>query len=195
MGREAMTPALAYWTWAFLNMLVALAVALSGVRRARRRDFGAHRMRMRAAAMLVVLFVVSYPVKLLLLGREPIDTWESQHVWILRVHELCVAVMLIGGAVALRMGGRIGVAPGSARAEAGGDGAEGSEAARRLHRGFGRAAVIAGVLGVATAFYVLGGMYERAQSPRAEKARRVSEEASRAPNARSGSESVGISVP
>lgn len=163
MGREAMTPALAYWTWAFLNMLVALALALSGVRRARSRDFAGHRKRMRTAAMLVVLFVVSYPVKLLFLGREPVDTWESHHVWILRFHELCVALMLIGGAVALRMGGRIGVAPGRARSEAVGDGAERSEAVRRLHRRFGRTAVIAGLFGVATAFYVLAGMYERAQ--------------------------------
>lgn len=90
-----------YWTAALLNLGVIVALALRGVAQVRRGEVEAHRRSMLAAAALIVAFLVSYPLKLLFLGREDLAAWSALHVHNLHLHETCVALMLLAGAVAL----------------------------------------------------------------------------------------------
>jgi uncharacterized membrane protein YozB (DUF420 family) len=139
-------PKLAYWTVALANMLAIVALALAAVGRARRREIAGHRRLMLVAASLVGLFLVSYVAKVWLLGREQLALWAPRYVWTLRFHETCVAVMVLAGSRAIWLGARSGF----------------TDAARaRSHRRAGRAALISAALGVASAGYVLFGMFER----------------------------------
>jgi len=157
-----MDPSTAYWTWAFANMVLAVGVAVDGVRQIRRGRIPSHARRMRAAAWLVALFVLSYPFKLAWLGREPLETWASSYLWTLRVHELCVAVMLGGGARALYLARRHALASTPSTLPSFGLRTETVQAAAlQSHRRAGQIAVAGGILGVATALYVLWGMYSR----------------------------------
>ncbi len=144
-----------YWTAAWLNLAVLVGLALAGVRSIRRGEVGRHRRLMSAAAGLVALFLGSYAVKLAVLGRETLSAWHPYTVAVLRIHEVFVLLMVVGGVAALvlaRMGGLARAGTGSAdRAPL-----------ARWHRRAGRTALVGAVLGVATALYVLGGMYRRA---------------------------------
>ena len=148
MLRAVVDPKLAFWTAAFANMLAIVAVATVGVRRARRREIAGHRRLMLVAASLVGLFLLSYVAKVGVLGREQLSLWEPRYVWTLRFHETCVAVMVIAGVRAIWLGAREGF----------------RDAARaRAHRIAGRTAVVSALLGVASAGYVLLGMFGRAE--------------------------------
>lgn len=147
-----MDPKLLYWTGAFVNMVVVVALAAAGVASVKRGDVARHRRLMLAASALVGAFVVSYGLKLVLLGREAVSTWSPAAVWTLRIHELCVFTMLAGGLLAGRLAFRMRAAPLAAE----------HAATRGQHRVFGRVAVIAAGAGVATAGLVLAGMYGRA---------------------------------
>ncbi|HTO52941.1 MAG TPA: DUF420 domain-containing protein [Myxococcota bacterium] len=149
-------PKVMYWTGALANMVVAFAVAAFGASRIRRAEIGAHQRSMKIAVTLVLLFVVSYGLKLWFLGRERLDLWEPRFVQMLRVHETCIAVMLVAGARALYLGStrRLADPPApeqlAARAKS-----------ARSHRRAGWTALIACGLGALTAGYVLYGMYAR----------------------------------
>jgi uncharacterized membrane protein YozB (DUF420 family) len=147
-----------YWTLAFANMTLIAALALRGARSARRGEFARHARAMRAAALLVGLFLVSYVVKLAVLGREALETWSPGAVTVLRFHELCVLTMLVGGSVALTLGSRLR----ATRAVTGAPGDPFASPRLRLtHRLAGRAALLGAFLGAASAAIVLGGMYAR----------------------------------
>lgn len=147
-----MDPKVAYWTGAWLDMLLAVGLAWRGVRLARRGDYARHRRCMLAAMALILGFLVSYALKVVLLGREELELWTSWYVQLLRFHELCIAVMLVSGGYALTLALRRGmpIASGEAR-----------EATHLRHRRAGRTAVAAALLGALTASWVLWGMYER----------------------------------
>jgi len=145
-------PKLLYWTGALLNMVLVVVLAVSGVASVRRGDVARHRRRMLAASVLVGAFVLSYALKVAVLGREPIATWSPAAIWTLRVHELCVLVMLVGGAGAGLGAFRMRAAPLAAE----------HAGVRAAHRRAGRAAVIAAGAGLVTAGVVLAGMYGRA---------------------------------
>src|SRR5258708_26698956 len=66
-------PKVAYWTAAFANMLAAVTLAVIGVRRIQRAEVAGHRRMMKTAAPLVLLFALSYGVKLALLGRRALQ--------------------------------------------------------------------------------------------------------------------------
>jgi len=154
-----MDPKLLFWTGALLNMGVIVCLAGWGVRQRRHGDVAAHRRSMLLAGSLVILFVLSYVLKLLFLGREDLAAWSATDLWILRVHELCVATMLLAGGVGLwraRVLGRT--------RNATGDPADpvAPSAVTAWHRRAGWAAVVAALLGFATASMVLAGMYARA---------------------------------
>lgn len=157
----SLDPKLIYWTWAWINMVVIVAIAAAGVRRIRRGEILRHRRRMLTAAALVLLFLVSYVFKVILLGREPLETWSPGHVWVLRFHELCVAVMLVAGSTAVYLARRLGLATDAPRQE----NPAAQQRGRRLHRRAGWTAVVAATLGIASAGYVLRGMYERLGAP------------------------------
>jgi uncharacterized membrane protein YozB (DUF420 family) len=112
---------------------------------------------MLTSSALVGLFLATYVVKVALLGRENLSTWGTGSLWLLYVHEACVAAMLVGGAVAVTRARRFGrlwdgerLAPNA------------SERDRRLHRLAGRVAVATSLVALATAAGVLVGMYSRA---------------------------------
>jgi uncharacterized membrane protein YozB (DUF420 family) len=152
-------PKLLYWTAAFVNMSVLTGLALAGVRHARRGEVARHRRAMRIAAALVGLFLVSYPLKLLLLGREDMHDWSTAAIWVLRLHELCVLIMLVGGGLALVRGLRL------ARTRALLDdpsAPEPSLAALAAHRRAGRIALPAAALAWLSAAGVWAGMLARA---------------------------------
>ena len=150
---------LAYWTFALLDMSLVVLCAVAGVRSLRRGDPARHRRQMLAAAALVVLFVVSYAIKLAVLGREDRSTWGVLSIWVLRIHELCVLTMVVAGGLAIARGLRLRATRNFTRAPADRP-APASDV--RWHRGAGRTAVIAAALGLLLAACVLAGMYRRA---------------------------------
>jgi uncharacterized membrane protein YozB (DUF420 family) len=150
---------LIYWTGALLNMAAVAGLSVSGVRARRRGDVAGHRRRMLVATALVCAFLASYALKLMLLGSEDPATWAARDVWVLRLHELCVLFMLVGGSVALWRGGRL------RRTRSFDDDPAAPEAPAGLargHRAAGWTAVVAAGLGLLTAALVLAGMYRRA---------------------------------
>ncbi len=139
-------PKLVYWTAALANMIAIVALASFGVLRARRREIAGHRRLMLGAAVLVALFLVSYVAKVWLLGREQLELWDARYVQALRFHETCVLAMVLVGTRAIWLGAKSGFT---------------NRARARSHRLAGRTALIAAALGVASAGYVLMGMYAR----------------------------------
>ena len=149
-------PKVAYWTGALVNMVAAFGIAAFGANRIRRAQIPLHARAMKLAVTLVVLFVLSYAVKLWLLGREALELWEPRFVHVLRFHEACIAVMVLagGGALYLATTRRLADVP-----------AQSELAARariaRIHRACGWTALVACGLGTVSAAYVLYGMYAR----------------------------------
>jgi uncharacterized membrane protein YozB (DUF420 family) len=152
-------PKLVYWTLALADLGAVAGCLLAGVRRIRRRDIRGHRRRMLAASALVGLFLSSYGVKLILLGREDRGQWTALDRAVLYTHELCVATVLVAGAVA-------GICAWRFRAQLGAGAPHPSgpptRRIRRVHRRAGRAAVVGCLLAFVTAMLVLAGMYARA---------------------------------
>lgn len=151
-----MDPKLLYWTGAFANLGLIAACALLGVRHIRRGEVAGHRRMMLAATSLVGLFLVSYLLKVGLLGREDRSAWSALDLGVLYVHELCIAAMLIGGALAGHRAWRFraGLGPRPPTAQ---------ERSRDhlLHRRSGWVALVGCLLGLVTAFGILAGMYAR----------------------------------
>lgn len=149
-----------YWTFAFGVLLAAVVCAISGVRQIRRADVLGHRRQMLRASALIAAFVVSYPFKLIFMGREVLATWDPFYVTALRVHESFIAVMLVTTALAL-WNARVLNLRQARDGHAGAIAAAKVPSRLRLHRRCGRIAVIAAVGSIATASAVLYGMYDR----------------------------------
>jgi uncharacterized membrane protein YozB (DUF420 family) len=150
-------PKLVFWTWAFGNTLLVVACCFVGVARIRAKRARAHRRLMGVAAAFVGLFLASYLVKVGVIGREDRSLWSAIDLWTLYVHELCVATMLVAGALAAHRARRFGaVQDGPSPAP------EARARDRRVHRLAGRIAVAASALALLTAGGVLVGMYSRA---------------------------------
>jgi uncharacterized membrane protein YozB (DUF420 family) len=150
---------LAYWTFALVNMVCVVGFAAAGVRAVRGGDTPRHRRCMLTAATLVVLFVVSYVVKLAALGREDLSTWGALSIAVLRSHELCVLTMVVAGGVALSRALRLRATRNFTRRS---EDPPALAATVRWHRGAGRTAAIAASLGLLLAACILAGMYRRA---------------------------------
>lgn len=151
-------PKLAFWCAALVNLGALVACAATGVLAIRRGDVRTHRRRMLTSATLVGVFLVSYLVKVALLGREDRSLWTALDRGVLYVHETCVAAMLCGGAYAawraFRFRARLGpelVLP-----------REGALPGRLPHRRAGWVAVVGAALAFVTAGGVLAGMFARA---------------------------------
>ncbi len=149
-----MDPKVVYWTLAWIDLALAASCACSGVIQIRRGRIEAHRRRMLLAGSLILLFLLSYPLKLGFLGREVLEEWAPSFVGVLRFHELCIAVMIIAGVLALRLGARIRPTGDATLSEA-------DPASRRRHRRAGRTALVAMLAGLLSSAYVLLGMYLR----------------------------------
>ena len=150
---------LLYWTGAFINFAAVCALALVGVKRIRAKDVRGHRRMMLASSALVLGFLVSYVLKLMVLGPENLLVWDSLSRWSLRIHESWIAIMILCGAYAgYRAFGFRRSLPTTGLLE---DRLSPS-AGRRHHRIAGRIAVVASLCALATASIVLYGMYLRA---------------------------------
>ena len=149
---------LIFWTGALVNMAVVVGLGLHGVRLARRGDVSRHRRAMTVASALVFGFVAAYVVKLAVLGGEDLAAWSAAARGVLYFHETCIALMLVGGAVAgfrawrLRATRRLSGRPQDPVTD---------PRALALHRRAGRVALVAALLGVLSATVMLGGMYSR----------------------------------
>lgn len=154
-----MDPRLVYWTFALIDLAAVVGFAVAGVAALRRGDVPRHHRRMLMAASLVGLFLLSYLVKLGLIGREDLASWDAGSIWMLRIHELCVFTMLAAGAIAgtralsLRRTRNATRDPRDPPATPG---------LVRWHRGAGKTAVCAAALALGFAGLVLAGMYRRA---------------------------------
>jgi uncharacterized membrane protein YozB (DUF420 family) len=157
-----MNPSLAFWTAALINLLAIVALVAIGIRSIRRGKLPQHRRCMKTAAALVACFLGSYPLKVLWFGRERLPEWSEPAVAILRIHELCVFAMLVGGAIALILSRKMH----RSRSELTRlpDAPLASSRTLRRHRRAGWSAAIAAGLAFLTAAIVLAGMYERTGS-------------------------------
>jgi len=95
-----MDPKLLFWTVALVNLAVLCGFALSGVRFARRGEIARHRRAMKVASLLILAFLGAYVLKVVVLGREDQSVWTLLDVWVLRIHELFVVLMIGAGSVA-----------------------------------------------------------------------------------------------
>lgn len=95
-----MDPKLIFWTCALAVLGVLCGTALFGVRYVRRGEIARHKRAMKIASLLVVVFVGSYLLKVQFLGREDLSVWSTLDVWVLRIHELFILQMLVGGSIA-----------------------------------------------------------------------------------------------
>lgn len=153
-----MHPSLLFWTAALLNLAIVCAAALLGVRCARRGEIARHRQAMKVAGALVVAFLVAYGLKVWLIGREDMSLWTRFDLWILRLHETFVLLMLVAGATAFRQSRRL---VGTRAVTRDAKDPDADPHALRLHRRAGRVAVVSALLGFLLAVGVLLGMYRR----------------------------------
>lgn len=157
-------PKVLYWTGAWLNMAVIVTLARIAIGRVRRGEVLGHRHLMLVVCTLVVAFLVSYAIKLGVLGREELETWHLAYVLVLRFHEACIAAMVLGGATALHLAHQL-------RLRIRRDGSEGTyppdQIPRRLqlHQRAGKTAFWSCVLGLLSSGVVLFGMWQRALTP------------------------------
>jgi uncharacterized membrane protein YozB (DUF420 family) len=154
-----MDPKLIFWTLALADLAALTIFALMGVRLARRGEVARHRRAMRIATLLVIGFLGAYLVKLRLLGREDMAAWSELDVWVLRIHELFVLLMLVAGAIAWSQARRLAKTQIVTHEP---DDPAPQHSTLRLHRFAGRTAFVGAILAFATATGVLIGMYARA---------------------------------
>jgi uncharacterized membrane protein YozB (DUF420 family) len=147
-----------YWTGAWLNFSLLFAYAVLAVRCVKMGDAAMHRRYMITASTLVVLFLLSYVVKLMVLGREDMSVWSARDVNVLRFHETCVLAMVVAGGLTLWLGRRIRRTRSFTKQR---EDELASAGVLRTHRIAGRVAVIGAALGWLSAGFVLLGMYER----------------------------------
>jgi uncharacterized membrane protein YozB (DUF420 family) len=146
---------LVFWCVALANLCAIVVFALTGVRAVRRGDVRTHRRRMLLAASLVGLFLVSYLLKVAVLGREDRSLWTALDRTVLYIHETFVVLMLGGGAFAAWRAWRFRLGPAFALPREVLPGAQ-------LHRRAGWIAVVGAALAFVTAGGVLAGMFARA---------------------------------
>jgi len=158
-----MTPSLAFWTAALVNLLAIVILVAVGIRSIHNAQLSRHRRCMKTAAVLVAGFLGLYPLKVLCFGREALDEWSLQAIWILRIHELCVFALLAAGGGALMLSrkmhanrSRLVHLPEAPLA---------SKRVLERHRTAGWTAAVSAGLAFLTAAMVLAGMYERAIGP------------------------------
>jgi uncharacterized membrane protein YozB (DUF420 family) len=153
-----MDPKLLFWSAALVNLGVLCGFALSGVRYVRRGEVARHRRAMKIASWLILAFLGSYVLKVGFLGREDQSVWTAVDVWVLRIHELFVMVMMIAGSVAWVKARKLVETrlvthdPADPIPD---------PAIVRVHRLAGRTAVISSILALLFAIGVLLGMFAR----------------------------------
>jgi hypothetical protein len=154
-----MNPGLFFWSAALVNLAVVCALALLGVRCAHRGEIARHRRAMKIASWLVVAFLLSYVLKVVLIGREDMASWSRLDLWVLRCHELFVVIMLIAGSAAWIQSRKL---VGTRIVSRDARDPEADPKVLRGHKRAGWAAVLSALAGFVLAIGVLAGMYSRA---------------------------------
>jgi hypothetical protein len=154
-----MNPGLVFWTAALVNLGILCAMGLLGVRWVRRGEIARHRRAMKLASGLVVVFLLSYVLKVAWIGREDRSLWSSVDLWILRCHEVFVVIMLISGGLAWLQSRKL-VPTRSVTRDA--RDPEADPSLLRAHKRAGWIAVLSALAGFALAAVVLAGMFARA---------------------------------
>ena len=141
-----MTANVVFWTGALVNMSVVVVLMVVAVRSVRAGNVARHKRAMLTAMALIVGFLVAYPAKVLMLGREDLAPWSVASVRTLYFHEACVVTMVAAGIFALtrawRMRNTRSVTRNAEHPAA-------PEATLRWHRRAGWTGVAAGALGFA----------------------------------------------
>lgn len=140
-----------YWASALAILGAAMVCGLFAWRAIRGGRRGDHAKLMNTAVVLVLAFLLSYPLKLIFLGRENLQQWSGADVTVLRIHETFVFFMLVTGAAARLLARRLR----NDRL------ARASQRIVSWHRWCGRSAVVFSVLGFVTAAMILLGMFHR----------------------------------
>lgn len=149
---------LLFWTAALVNLGALCGFAFAGVRYVRRGEVARHRRAMKIATVLLFAFLAAYVLKVAFLGREDQSVWTPLDVWVLRIHELFVMLMMGGGAVAWWQSRKLA----STRLVTHDPKHPVPDpAVVRVHRLAGRSAVIGAVLAFILAVGVLMGMFAR----------------------------------
>ncbi len=149
---------LLFWTAALVNLGVLCGFAFAGIRYVRRGEIARHRRAMKIATAMLFAFLGAYVLKVAFLGREDQSLWTPLDVWVLRIHELFVMLMIGGGALAWWQSRRLASTrlvthdPQDPMPDA---------PIVRIHRLAGRSAVIGSVLAFVLAVGVLIGMFAR----------------------------------
>lgn len=140
-----MDPKLAFWTGTTVFFTATLICAGMGWRAILRGEIESHRRYMNASIGMILFFVGAYVVKVFTLGKEDIWSWTAGARAILWTHESIILIMLITGAAARWMARRLPE--------------DQDPTLRRRHRLSGRGALVAGVLALLTALFVLANMF------------------------------------
>ena len=149
---------LLFWTAALVNLGVLCGFALFGVRYARRGEIARHRRAMKIASWLILAFLGAYVLKVALMGREDQSVWTLLDVWILRIHELFVMLMIGAGSIAWLQGKKLAATRMVTHDP--NDPLPNPKVAR-THRIAGRTAVVGAVFSLVFAMGVLAGMFAR----------------------------------
>ena len=153
-----MDPKLLFWAAALINLGVLCGYAIYGVRYARRGEIARHRRAMKIASLLIGAFLGAYILKVIFLGKEDQSVWSQLDVWVLRIHELFVVFMLVGGSVAWVQARKL--IPTRLVTHDAND-PQPDPRVLRIHRLAGRTAVISSVLAFILAIGVMAGMVLR----------------------------------
>jgi len=144
-----MTINFGYWLFAFVVMCTTLALAVRGISYIKKGDIDNHMRLMVWACNVILFFVVTYVVKVILLGREQKAGWQTLELVILYSHEFFILVMLVGGVRARYFAARFKA--GLAAAGVGG----GDRALRMRHARAGKMAMVGSSCALFTAIFVL----------------------------------------
>lgn len=136
-----------FWVAALGWTSLFLTLAMLGRRAILQGDVERHRRLMHRVMALVAIFLVSYVLKVVFLGKEDLTLWSTLDLWVLYTHESFVLLMVVAGLTA-RFQARFYP--------------DWAADPRRRHRWAGRVAIVAGLCGLATAVLVVIGMVRRA---------------------------------
>ncbi|MBO1318342.1 DUF420 domain-containing protein [Acanthopleuribacter pedis] len=146
---------LMFWGYAYLLTTTAVFFAILGWRNIIAGDIQAHKQKMGAAINLILFFVVSYVVKVIVLGREDKTNWTPFYLYTLYIHETFIALMLLTGGWARWLAHTF-------RTSLTGDSvSDVHQKQRRLHGKLGRACIASALCGLFTATIILWGMANR----------------------------------
>ena len=153
-----MEPKVLYWTGAFINLGFVVGIALFGLAQLKAGRPARHRKMMITSACLVVGFLLSYGVKLFVLGREDLSVWSSAAIWTLRFHETCILIMIVAGCLGFNWGRQLHSTRNFTLVATDEFAPEGLGT---KHKRAGIAALGGAVLGLLSSGFVLAGMYSR----------------------------------